>query len=44
MNQNAPTNPVTPDDPNVLDWHEIKNFGIDPAPAGLSEDDQSQQS
>lgn len=43
MNQSDP-NPVTTDDQNVLDWHEIKNLGIDPAPAGLSEDDQSQQS
>lgn len=30
-------------DPNVLDWHEIKNLGIDPAPAGLTEDEEEVQ-
>lgn len=41
MNQSTPDD-QTAQDPNVLDWREIKNFGIDPAPAGLSEDEEVQ--
>lgn len=44
MEQNAAANAGNnPADPNVLDWHEIKNLGIDPAPAGLTEDEEEVQ-
>lgn len=30
-------------DPNEIGWNEAKELGLDPAPAGLTEDDEAQQ-
>lgn len=35
---------ISHSDSDELSWQEVKELGIDPAPAGLAEDDQSPQS
>lgn len=44
--QNEPNSPklIPSADPNEITWQDVKEMGLDPAPAGLTEDAESTQS
>lgn len=42
--QNYDSNTTHSADPDEITWQDVKEMGLDPAPAGLTEDNESTQS